>query len=610
MPSNLLKRLKVSLWGGLFFCLTSIAAEWRDPQWLRLLHYNESLTGNHLSETDGMAFFLHPRGKISPSKELKTFIKKLSETTTDPNDHVYCRFPARWRWYKARHPEAIDPKIECPKLNAFRKRLDAHSVAMVFSSYYLNNPSSSFGHTFLRFGRSPESVLSGSTPTELLDTGINYGAVTGDAGPLIYTVGGLAGWFPGTFNAIPYYYKVREYNDYETRDLWSYQLNVTKPELDFMVDHIWELGHTHFDYYFLTENCSYHMLTILEAAKPEINLLKHLPYLYTIPSDTLKALEKEGLVGKVSFRPAPSTLFDHLIKQTSPGERKIVSELFQHPDLKVDLPDERKALVYDAAISLVDFKLAKEIIKEEEGAQKLKRPLLLARSKIPQRSEEPDFTYKLSSAPHYGHGSKRLMIGSVNENDKWGTDLNWRFAFHDLLDNEVAYPHRSRLEVGHIGIRTFGSKVQVRDVSFVDIMNLGKLDTFNQSASWKIRLGHWQTRLDKRDYSTQGFKGGYGYSYHWEKVTPYLLAHVESSYVSEAFRKMKLAYGADAGLLFDFNEAWKMNSVLEWRAYPWTESRVINEFRYANEAFGSGLYFNDYLENGDREFGLRLYWYL
>jgi hypothetical protein len=154
----------------------------------------------------------------------------------------------------------------------------------------------------------------------------------------------------------------------------------------------------------------------------------------------------------------------------------------------VDLPDERKALVYDAAISLVDFKLAKEIMKEEEGAQKLKRPLLLARSKIPQRSEEPDFTYKLPSAPHYGHGSKRLMIGSVNENDKWGTDLNWRFAFHDLLDNEVAYPHRSRLEVGHIGIRTFGNNVQVRDVSFVDIMNLGKLDSFNQSASWKIRL--------------------------------------------------------------------------------------------------------------------------
>jgi hypothetical protein len=73
---------------------------------------------------------------------------------------------------------------------------------------------------------------------------------------------------------------------------------------------------------------------------------------------------------------------------------------------------------------------------------------------------------------------------------------------------------------------------------------------------------------------------------------------------------MKLAYGADVGLLLDFNEAWKMNSVLEWRAYPWTESRATNELRYANEAFGSGLYFNEYLENGDREFGLRFYWYL
>lgn len=556
-----------------------------------------------------MEFFLHPEGKRSPKAEFEILKEKFSEVLPDNDKHAYCRFPARWRWYKKHFPEFKDPALECPKLEAFRKRLSAKSMVMVFSSYYLNNPSSSFGHTFIRLGKDEASVESSRTATELLDTGINYGAVTGDAGPLAYTVGGLAGWFPGTFNAIPYYYKVREYNDYETRDLWSYTLDLTQDEIDFAVDHIWELGHTHFDYYFLTENCSYHMLTILEAAMPRIQLLRHLPGFYTIPSDTLKALEKEGLVKKVTFRAAPSTLFESLIADTTSEEKALVKKLIVSPETKVDLPDERKVKVYDSAIALIDFKHAKAIMKEEEWAQNLKRPLLVDRSKVPLRSAEPDYTSLLPSAPHRGHGSKRLAIGLLNQDSKQGIDLNWRFAFHDVLDYEIAYPYRSKVEVGHIGVRTFGKDVELRDVSLVDIMSLGKWDDFNHASSWRVKLGQWQTRLDHRDYSTQGINGGYGYSYHTKYFAPYAMIAGEASYISEKLNKVKLGTGADAGILFDFTNSLKFNSSVEWRLKPWNESRSLNEFRYSDQNFGVGLYHSNYFTNGEQEFGTRLYLY-
>lgn len=612
MPSNFLNALKVPLLGGLFFCFcfTAQAADWRHKQWQRLLHYEKSLTGNYVSEVDGKDFFLHPRGKTSPSKELNEFIKQVQLPASDIDAHAYCRFPARWRWLKTQNPDLVDPSLSCPKLTAFRKRLSAKSVAMVFSSYYVNNPSSSFGHTLLRFGNTAASGSGASVQSELLDTGINFGAVTGDAGPLLYTVGGLAGWFPGTFNAIPYYYKVREYNDFETRDLWSYQLKLNQPDIDFMVDHVWELGHSYFDYYFLTENCSYHMLTIIEAARPDIDLIRHLPKLYIIPTDTLKALDKENLISEVSFRPAPSTLFTHLNTQLSSLEREETMALLKNPEHRFEMEDKRKALVYDSAIALVDFKYAKDILKEQPEALARKRPLLLSRSKIPVRSEDPDFRYKLPSSPHLGHGSNRLMTSGFVQSDHVGMDLNWRFAYHDILDYEVAYPHRSKVEVMQLSARSFGQDLQFRELSLMDLLNLGKWDRFNHSASWKARLGQWQTRKDKRDFSTQGFTGGYGYSYHWQHFTPYLLAHFEGSYISEKFRQVKVGYGTDLGLLFDFTESFKLSSVFAWRGSQWEESRLNNELRLSNKIHGLGAYYQDYLTSDDYEIGLRYLIYL
>lgn len=608
---NSLNTFKGLLFGALFFFSSiSLAVNSDDKQWLRLLHYEKSLTGKYLSEVDGQNFFLAPEGKIRPDKELEAFQKQLLSKVSNPDDHVYCRFPARFRWLKKHEPLTPDPALNCPRLGAFRKRISARSIAIVFSSYYLSNPSSAFGHTFIRLGKTEHSIDKKETATELLDTGINFGAVTGNAGALAYTIGGLTGHFPGTFNAVPYYYKVREYNDYETRDLWSYQLEMGQEEIDFIVDHVWELGHSHFDYYFLTENCSYHVLTILEAARPDINLLQHLPGFYIIPSDTLGALNKEGLIKNVSFRAAPSTLFDYLISKASSEEKSLVKQLLKDPLTPVNLNDERKVLVYDAAISLVDYKYAAEILKEEEQAQSLKQPLLIARSKVPLRSSEPDFSFKLSKAPHTGHESGRILMGVFEQNDKVGVDFNLRFAFHDPLDFERGYPYRSRVEVGHIGLRSFSQELQLRELILVDILTLGKWDIFTHSPSWKVKIGQWQSRRDKRDLSTQGVLGGYGYSYQTKYLAPYLLAHGEISYVSEYYQQFKPGAGLDAGFLIDFNESLKLNSVLEWRVTPWNETRLSHEIRKTSRFYGAGLYFNEYLANDDQELGFKLYFYL
>ena len=609
MLSNF-KFLGGTILGALFFCSFKIHAQtWTDPQWLNLVIYRKTLMG-YESEADDENFFLAPGGKYDPEKELRSLIQNLDNGHSDELKNIHCRFPARIRWLK-QFQKIPENRFECKTYDAFKRRISAKSISVVFSSYYLNNPGSMFGHTFLRLGKkSLQEIENESTTTELLDTGINYGAATEGAGPVTFALGGLTGFFSGHYNAIPYYYKVREYNDFETRDLWNYHLDMNQDELDLIVDHIWELGNTRFDYFFLTENCSYHVLSILESARPSLKLHAFLPRLYTIPSETLKALMAEdGLVKKITFRPSASTLFYHQINRLDKNEQLAVKRLvFEGKRISENQP-HKKALLYDTSISLVDYKYAKEILKSDEKAQAIKRPLLVDRSKIPVKSPDLDFSEKLKLAPHLGHGQKRLMVSGLYHDNKNYTEFEWRFAFHDILDNDIGYPPTTSLEVMKANLRTDGTHSQLREVSLLDVKTFGNWDTFNKAFSWKARLGQWQTRYDDRDLSTQGFIGGYGISSAISFLSPYVLLHLESSYITEKLNKFKFALGSDTGIIFNFSQHLKFQSSLEWRLDPWDESRFVNEARYSKNNLGLGLFFQDYLSNGMKEVGFKLFLY-
>lgn len=53
------------------------------------------------------------------------------------------------------------------------------------------------------------------------------------------------------------------------RDIWEYDLAFSQEEMDRMLLHVWELFFTNFDYY-IKENFSYHLLSLIEAAKPDV----------------------------------------------------------------------------------------------------------------------------------------------------------------------------------------------------------------------------------------------------------------------------------------------------------------------------------------------------
>ncbi|MDR3578435.1 MAG: DUF4105 domain-containing protein [Oryzomonas sp.] len=123
---------------------------------------------------------------------------------------------------------------------------------------------------------------------------MNYAANTREERGVKFAFKGLFGGYQGRFSIAPYYAAVKTYGDIENRDIWEYDQNLTPEEIGQLLRHVWEMRSAWFDYYFLDENCSYHLLSLLETARPGLRLTDRFPW-WAIPSETVRAVSVAGL---------------------------------------------------------------------------------------------------------------------------------------------------------------------------------------------------------------------------------------------------------------------------------------------------------------------------
>ena len=424
-----------------------------ESQWLRLLQYQDSWTRGVYSQADNPAFFLSERGHYDSKAELLATIEALQSDDIPEGRKVHpvCQYPARKKWLQKHFPERNleFAEVDCPVYEQWKNQVDAEGASLIFSSYYLDAPASTFGHSLLRLHR--RNRVTSAEKAELLDTGINFAATVPDmVDPVTYALFGLFGGWQGQFSSVPYFYKIREYNDFETRDIWSYELDFNQQEVDMLVDVLWELGHTHFDYFFFTENCSYHIFSALETAKPSINLKDKLPF-YVIPSETLRIVAEEpGLVKEINFRPSVRRKFEARYSQLDPTETGIflaAAEGEGLPDFSTKTNTESKRKVLDTMIDYFAFKYPKALIDKEPEKEKWKTQLLISRAKLGVVSPNLSVPIASSEMPHKAHPSGRLNLGGGTSIRNGGyAQFGFRFALHDLLDPIQGYPDNAEIQ--------------------------------------------------------------------------------------------------------------------------------------------------------------------
>jgi hypothetical protein len=475
-------------------------------------------------EATFVSFFADPKAFEKTIDAPTVKLRALNSKMTDHSDHAICRFPARLKFLKQSLESDVWkklPKVECVYQKIFLEAMDPQSVSFVFSSYYSDSPGSAFGHTFFRINRIKNNLVQ---KQELLDYGIGYAANVTTSNGALYALLGLVGGFTGSWTNLPYYYKVREYNDFEARDLWSYDLNLTKDEVDMLVAHFWEVGAHYYSYYFFTQNCAFHMLTVLEAAAPRLHLTDHVPFYYVIPSDSMKALFYEpGLVSNVSFRPSLRHVFLERSKGLSSDSKQMLRQLTLTKDSKMfaQIPDEKdRALALDAALDLIDLQnpaLKEAETVEEKNNLKLKESLLLQRAQIDFIS--PDLSIKLDSLedPSQSHGSSRASLTYFEKNKIRTGFFEYRFALHDLLDPAQGLPKNSQLEFFTLNFQLKPNELKFQSGQLFKVFNLNPLNFFERKLSWGVELGVQNNSkyCDPTEYACYltGVKGRFGYSY-------------------------------------------------------------------------------------------------
>lgn len=478
-------------------------------EWHRLGHWRRSLLGRFESEADGPNFFLSPSGKANPSDELDATLRGFFATLPDDVDatgnvqHPICQFPARYRWLA--RALAFDPRRlarpSCPRFDEFYQRVNADHLSFVFSSYYLNNPASVFGHTFLRIVKHGKHGAAGDADQrDLLDYAVEFSATVDTPNAAIYAFKGLFGMFPGTFRNVPYHFKVRQYNDYESRDLYEYDLDLTRDEIDTFLEHLWELGSTFFDYYYVSENCSYHLLGALEAARPGLRLLDHMHW-PVIPADTIKALyANPGLVSGLHVRPSLRRQFVARVHGLDDEQRALLEQLEDHPQTPLPraLATGRAIAVLDAAQDLVDIRYADELARTlDSPPARLKQRLLERRAEIAVASPPLEVATPWRSMPQFGHDSRRAGLGlSADDTGALGVALDARLALHDLADPAPGYAESAQLEFlpARARVRFDGDvagrkRFELESLSLVRIISLTPHDRFDHELSWKVDIG-------------------------------------------------------------------------------------------------------------------------
>ncbi|HVY36987.1 MAG TPA: DUF4105 domain-containing protein [Polyangia bacterium] len=466
-------------------------ADTRD--WQVLLHYRRTLGGGWKSEADGLGFFLAgATGQRDPDAELAATLRAFFAPGPADDEHAQCRFPARWDWLQRQLgiDPARAPHPVCHNYDFWRVGISAQAATLVYATAFINSPASMYGHTFLRLSRST------GEGNPLLDYIVNFAADVNTKSGILYAARGLTGGFPGRFYVMPYYFKVQEYSNIESRDLWEYELSLTPEQVRRLVMHAWETRTTRFDYLFLTRNCSYQLLSLLEVADPNLHLTDEF-HGVVIPANTVRAvLAVPGLVRRIGGRPSLMTIMKRRKARLAGGEADIAAAWATAvpgapvPPLPAGAPPERQALILDAATDYLRF--------QERGAaepgelDKLReRRLLLARGRLGVPPQET-VTLPAVAAPETGHASMRVAAGAgVGDQGGPFQTLSWRGAIHDDLDPPRGYPAGARLEMGEVRLRFEDRprRIGLDRVDLIDIVSAGPFDAWVKSASWKVWVG-------------------------------------------------------------------------------------------------------------------------
>ena len=450
---------------------------YENPYWSKLLHYT-----NGESEIDSDNFFISKDGKTDLKKELFETINSLE----NGQNNVLCRFPLRVKWLKENIPslEKDIVNYSCTELDEFLTLVDAKHVTMVFPTAHINSPASMYGHTFLR--------VSSNEETPLISNAVNFAAKTDDTNGLIFAYKGLFGEYEGRYSILPYYEKIKEYNNLEQRDIWEYDLDLTQDEIDRLVLHAFELKDSYSDYFFFKENCSYNILWLLEVARYDLDLVSHFTF-KTVPLDSIKILKPYNLIKDSRFRYSNMRKMKNILEEKIENKEYLKTYVNENEPLNETLSTDDKISYLDFKILYLQYQRANNEYEKDEYLKKYLQ-LLKERSSYNKASV---YDIKTPFDPLNSHDSAKVSF-FYDSSDSF--ELGLKPVYNDIYDISEGYLEGAYIDFFDLNIKkTKDENVKVDKFTLLKIKSLAQQDMIFKPLSWGIDLGYEHFK-DQSDY--------------------------------------------------------------------------------------------------------------
>ncbi len=476
------------------FSFSALAEDFAyDLRWTALVHYQKTMWGGYKATIGSDDFYLAGKiGRTDPKAELEATIKLFE---SDENTEKKCLFPARYLLLKKQNLVQKDFP-SCKEYEEFKNDLKPDGITLLFTDAYMNNSSSLFGHTLLRIDTKRKG-------TQMLAHGVNYGAFTkGYENSIFYAIYGLLGFYSGGLTVKPYFDIINTYNNIENRDIWEYHLDLTQEQTEMFVAHIWEIGQTLTPYYFFSQNCSYMLLEMIDAVKPDLKLAESFP-LWTIPLDTIKAVSRKSVTDQVHYRPSRFRKIQYRLHQMNDKEKKALIEVVKNNKTELSsLTDDEKADVLETAYQYVQYQY---VAKKLELQEYRKKSFQILRLRNQNKSGQSFDDLKEGQNPVNAHDSKSVAVAAGLQNGRAFEEFRLRPAYHSLTDNPNGYLKGAAINFLESVFRHYDhhDKYVFEKLNILELDSFSPVDRLFSAPSYRVFVNL------EREYNLKSKKEGY-----------------------------------------------------------------------------------------------------
>lgn len=477
--------------------LLSAQSYYDTDEWAALFH----IKNNQQSDISDPSFYL------SKEKTLKSEYDAALLTLNQKDVNVtLCRYPARFRY--------LDKKLhlnlsfeKCENFIQFLNESKGETASISFASAYLESPMSYFGHTFITIHKANNRFFSQT---------ISFAAEVPEKTNFFELAAkGIGGGFSGKFVASPYFKLFESYNMIEQRGISEYELNLNQEEIENLLWHVYELYDISVDYKFLTNNCAFETLWLLEVARPNMHIVDHLNGV-VIPYETITILKEMGLINKIQTQPSSiESLFETYSTLTDDEK-----DFFRN--LQTD--DNKNETIQTSSLT--------QSSKDKMGYLLNGYYDLLFKR---YRMGKPDFD-EVKAIPYTPHseliegeplrrGGSKIELGYLKNNDKDWAILSLKPYSINRIEDRFSELGDSTLEIMNIDLLKNNDDERIESLSMFNLESYTKRFDFYKPPSWKLRIGADRFADNKLNSVIQFGIGG---SWGDENVLGYLIPQITS----------------------------------------------------------------------------------